>query len=61
MYRYAHRGTGNSVILHAVTQQGSEIQNFQKCFAVIIDNPCDHQISSVSLYLLRVRSFKFKN
>ena len=34
--------------------------NVQKCFAVIIDRHCDHQISSVSLYLVRFLSFKFK-
>ena len=34
--------------------------NVQQCFVVMIDNHCDHQISSVSLYLLQFLSFKFK-
>ena len=69
------------VILHAVTLQGSEIfelfknlkkieifwnfWNVQKCFAVIIDKPCDHQIFvcfalSLTVWVLNFK-FKFKN
>ena len=32
---------------------------FKKCFAVIIDIPCDPKFSSVSFYLLQFLSFKF--
>ena len=36
-------------------------QNFdQKLFAVIIDQPCDPKILSISLYLLQFLSLKFE-